>query len=150
MIAENNFEEIAVLEGLKSHLSGITKENYLDYLVDPLEGICLEIKTYCHEKGVARNNNWSVYGIFKVFFRKWPLFSGDGMHPVPHPYFSGRGAYIQDYHLEEGGMWNPNTEYGQSRWKLLSHVITSLEELIVQMKADQTLTSKRFVAQEGL
>ena len=58
---------------------------------------------------------------FKKNFTTWPEYSGDINYPVAHSTLPPDRAYLVIHEL-----WDPDTEYGAARWRLVEHLINVL------------------------
>ena len=59
---------------------------------------------------------------FKGLCKAWPLFSGDGVYPVPA--CEGSDPEFMYFDTSEiGCLWDTSTEYGRLRWQLLDWLI---------------------------
>lgn len=63
---------------------------------------------------------------FKSLYLQWPEFSGRVVFPVPSPYIMLSPGDV--YGISKGTeMWDKDSEYGSSRWRLLNWCINKLE-----------------------
>lgn len=84
-------------------------------------GLCANI-FYLVEEG-------EVTECLQLAMKKWPEHSGDSSYPVPCPHGGDPGLIYEGYTEEMQNMYDHGDKYGQSRQRLVKHLIKALEEL---------------------
>ena len=80
-------------------------------------------------------DTWEMLGrvgvdFFYATFQTWPEFSGHHLFPVPCP---NGGSPVEAYYDMETTYWDG--AYGESRKRLLDHIISQFENVLEQRKA---------------
>lgn len=86
----------------------------------PHNGICSNVLSHVPT---------SLREAIEELMEKWPEFSGDSSYPVPCPHGGDPGLIYEGYMDEMQNMYDHGDKYGQSRQRLVKHLIKALEEL---------------------
>lgn len=83
------------------------------------DGIC------CHIERYSGAYHYENKRLCRALWVHWEHFSGRQHYPVP----ARDGLPAVAFH-SGASKWNPNTEYGMMRWKLLQYLIEQVETMI--------------------
>lgn len=93
-----------------------------DGMVNDSWGICSNID--CIANGITESAFY--FGMLDDLFLSWPESTGISSCPVPSPTEDYNAIGYYDWASDHDAQWDLDTEYGQSRMRLLQYVIDSM------------------------